>query len=861
MFNNLPAFQSSPPKGQGVFGRNGLKGAYMLGQPQVIAVESKAPRAPAPISDYYQSAPATLASQLYSSASPAVIATPSPKLLQQALKPEEWKQLQRLKNHEQQDIIPSLRADKSVAAIRTDMIANLKKHIQVDLLNGSTVSFKEKDGRQWDVKELLELTHAIGRIPIDHRKQLKGVTFVRDDVPDQPPGVELSLFDKIAMRSLAGQYTLETNSITLYDQGLQDQLPMIDDDIHRSLRNMNQKRSPEEIKAVQKLLNPHLQALGYPLLAINGKYDTQLTEAIRTVQAKLLTQMIQQENVTKPVSQSDLTQLQQAIRTNQFSSENGLQRLKQAVAKFGLLEDQNIQILLKEISESQMGDTSLRYLIDDVANAFRISHDGTRTEEVLIHEMGHHIQLGLNNEGHYVREFAKLSGWLDTDDNQTADGYIQGVYSGEQMQDMYDVIASGGQVDAGNYIHQPACADCRETGFVTRYAKTDPMEDFAESYKTYVLQPEKLLEVAPQKFLFLNAMPAIQQRRLGAGKQEKMHYPATQIREMTHHILERQKRQASGESDQSIFKTGVGRTLWAQQSIDPSAPALVTKDDITRYLQAAFEQMAEAPGRDNNLAPETALAIYDTHRELLGDIRVHGAQNPGYNNGDPDYKALLSIYTNTQRMIQDSPQEIKVAHDFFAEFVKPGGAQKALGDQTFNKLSPDFKAKLKDPEFAAMMLATGKIAGYAMILHRAQMENAPHQERLAADSQVAGAGFSKLTKQPVQKSFFNLDNLGSMVNKSMNYLMSWGSYQWNNKDEDIAKATQFFETAESRPSDAFKEEWSHLPARFKQELQKQSFINSLSGDQGRYLPSPETTKTMLADMMDMIEFDRLLASE
>jgi len=40
-------------------------------------------------------------------------------------------------------------------------------------------------------------------------------------------------------------------------------------------------------------------------------------------------------------------------------------------------------------------------------------------------------------------------------------------------------------------------------GFVSEYAKTNQFEDFAESYMTYIRDPETLLFASPEKYQFM----------------------------------------------------------------------------------------------------------------------------------------------------------------------------------------------------------------------------------------------------------------------------------------------------------------------------------------------------------------------
>jgi len=46
----------------------------------------------------------------------------------------------------------------------------------------------------------------------------------------------------------------------------------------------------------------------------------------------------------------------------------------------------------------------------------------------------------------------------------------------------------------------------RDPGFVNEYARGHPKEDFAESFTLYVLNPERLKQVSPAKFLFMDRL-------------------------------------------------------------------------------------------------------------------------------------------------------------------------------------------------------------------------------------------------------------------------------------------------------------------------------------------------------------------
>lgn len=110
------------------------------------------------------------------------------------------------------------------------------------------------------------------------------------------------------------------------------------------------------------------------------------------------------------------------------------------------------------------------------------------SKDIFAHEIGHQIQManrGWNPEK--IAEFGKLSGWTETygDKEYRADGVDN--RSGERM--LFN-----------EQLHAK-----RTDNFVTKYAMTNPTEDFAESYRVFTTEPQKLMELAPDKFLYLNS--------------------------------------------------------------------------------------------------------------------------------------------------------------------------------------------------------------------------------------------------------------------------------------------------------------------------------------------------------------------
>ncbi|HEY9766342.1 MAG TPA: hypothetical protein V6C82_08245 [Chroococcales cyanobacterium] len=110
--------------------------------------------------------------------------------------------------------------------------------------------------------------------------------------------------------------------------------------------------------------------------------------------------------------------------------------------------------------------------------------------DVFAHEIGHQIQMSKGRwDPEKIKEFGKLSQWTES--------YGDGK---EYQADGID-NRTGSQMAFDNSITQAK----KTSNFVSNYAKTDPAEDFAESYRAYANDPDSLMKAAPDKFLFINS--------------------------------------------------------------------------------------------------------------------------------------------------------------------------------------------------------------------------------------------------------------------------------------------------------------------------------------------------------------------
>jgi hypothetical protein len=153
----------------------------------------------------------------------------------------------------------------------------------------------------------------------------------------------------------------------------------------------------------------------------------------------------------------------------------------------------NIRLLSDKTRAQFDGKPQRTVVLTDTGSNLLVSN------RIWAHEIGHQLQL---SDGRWnperIREFSKFSGWTET--------YPDG------RKETFDGIDD--RTGRRMLFNEKIVKAARSDNFVSKYAKTDPGEDFAESYAFYLLNPGLLLEKAPEKFLFINA----QSKKYGASQ-------------------------------------------------------------------------------------------------------------------------------------------------------------------------------------------------------------------------------------------------------------------------------------------------------------------------------------------------------
>lgn len=797
----------------------------ILGTPEIIPVESEAKSSLKIVNlpqDIFASQTTLVGSANNRVQLPIMVSSSNSQRLLQTLSNEEKEPLGRLPRHVQEKILHlNTPIDElSPELIRKNLMWNIKSSI-LEMTKGATIHFEEADQGKWDVKGLLDIANAVNKLPLAHKKQLDGLTFVKDDFPDewQHASSEANLFQNLVLSAIAGHYDTTKKAVVIYDQTQQELVPSLNNELSASLSAL-QLGSRSEILDLQRLLNPFLKGLGHPSIVENGVMTVGTKKAIRTLQANVMAEYLEDNFYLSPAQKSQLRQLSTKIRQGHFKNEIGLARLKEALQNVTNIIPEELNQLLSEMAKSEMGESSLRFFLSDLSNAFRDSKGVTRTEEILVHEIGHHIQLGVDNELQYIKEFGKLSQWYEVNDGTVADGSVNGFYTPEDLDDIYNNLVADGKLDEGTYKH------LKNDNFVTLYSSSsDPMEDFAESYKTFLLKPEKLMSVAPEKFFFINSMPTIQKRQIGIGLQERSHYLTEDV------------------------KTIVFNALQLQRGYPP------TDDDVDEYITDTFKKMfnTDTAAPAFALEPETSVAIYETHAETLKSVgfsHMSIDQLIRMSSKDSDYQALQIIHEKTQLLLEKDLDDYVSARQFFQKFSQPGGAEEVLGKKVVDNLSPELKNNLDDPSFSAMMLALGKISGYGYAINRARTDESYDKQAYESSDRY----FDNIMNNP--SSLFSLEVFSHAASK----IQSFGSKIYNPEKNEIDRANQFFKTLNEKPAKALPEVWDQLPNEFRKRLLNERFINSISGSQGRILPSPEAIKSSLRNVLEVIEIQKAIDS-
>lgn len=122
-------------------------------------------------------------------------------------------------------------------------------------------------------------------------------------------------------------------------------------------------------------------------------------------------------------------------------------------------------------------------------------------EQQMVHELAHALQLKgpLMAASGRMEAWGTLSGWKRVDTGEAFDGFHGGIIMLENPAVLGRLLVRD-QRGEGLYEHAPGAR------FVNRYARYDAREDYAESVRLFIEDPDRLIRIDPTKFMFINAL-------------------------------------------------------------------------------------------------------------------------------------------------------------------------------------------------------------------------------------------------------------------------------------------------------------------------------------------------------------------
>lgn len=225
----------------------------------------------------------------------------------------------------------------------------------------------------------------------------------------------------------------------------------------------------------------------------------------------------------------------------------------------------------------------------------------TRMRETLAHEIGHQVQFGKEMDLEGINEWAKLSGWKSAsgagsvivDENGVLRGFDKDVRPTRTNNFVYEnftedltpaaaraVLADINDPELKREFEQTLKVKQNLRGAIKEifgvealgYSMTDPLEDFAESFRAFYQDPELLVKKAPDKFLFINA-----QSRAFAPDQVKDLF-------------------ARSKKDPKAIATTLAGTGIAQETVDRVFKANGITADVKALAAAAGKEMSKGTG-------------------------------------------------------------------------------------------------------------------------------------------------------------------------------------------------------------------------------------------------------------------------
>lgn len=570
-------------------------------------------------------------------------------------------------------------------------------------------------GSQWSVPARLSLFNAFSQIrisqPLDVFRQAathregQPLTFVRS--PDPDPATHagedgyLSLIEglsgamKIARDAGGGQIVIHDSAITARSSQIIGQ-----PEIQRLLAQVNgQAGGPAEQQRARRDLQTMLNLTRSPArqLPLTGQIDNPTRRALQEfdLQQRLrqVRDILEDERQINPPERRSQLQALERLRAEMSSGNNSLPRLQaqlntlsaQQLAALSPAGRERLQALnltrpLSESFDSTMAEQLVNSWFDIIDGGAGLDF----AEQVMVHELGHTF---------HAPEL--LANWSRM---TAAQGGLGAGSGGESMGAAMGMRSS------------------RE-GFASDYAATNAMEDFAESYRLFTYQPDRLLERSLPRFLFMSAMTGAHDGKEQALKDQILKAGYSQ-RELETTLLSLQGNLPAHHRQQ--VQGMVDNTLRYSRYVAPflGAPGLLTSGlsylaEKTGLNQTAAEMISrwKAP---------TATALDPTLSGELGHLAAAAGLDTSQLQSLPVDSGYVLDYVTRMHTTLASPQTTVGARQQAQQFLTAFAAQglQAFPPEDQRRFPLAVRQQLSTPQGRAMVAVLGKVLGSGRALNK-----------------------------------------------------------------------------------------------------------------------------------------------
>ncbi|PIQ26404.1 hypothetical protein COW36_14515 [bacterium (Candidatus Blackallbacteria) CG17_big_fil_post_rev_8_21_14_2_50_48_46] len=574
--------------------------------------------------------------------------------------------------------------------------------------------FESRQGKTWSPQAKLAVLNAFSEIRQNQPLETFRLSAQGEGKPGQPrPPITFVRAERLDLNAMAGKdgylsamEMLSGSMKVAYHEGCEGKIVLNDGAVHANPRELLQAaqiqdflklvnspvESPEKqraVRSVQEMLN----CARSPKRQLNpsGKMDTatqQALEAFDLQQNITAARDLIEDDTTLGVPQKrrllqrlvelqgrlDLGQSPLMLKAELGHTLRGFQSVSDLQSNTRERLENQIENLDRPLSNKFDQNTAEKL----ISNWYGIIDGGDSrdfTEQVIVHELGH----GLQDLPEVLENWRRIS---------------------------WDGKSSGGE--NRNNVMEKTLKGIGQQGFVSDYARVNDEEDFAESYRVFTYQPERLLKESLLKFMF---MASVTQAYDGKEQQmldliKKTGYKDAQIRDamlqLRGHLPSETRQYVKGVVDKTTTFSKIVSPLLGQAA-DMLSEHYKLKDKIADWW-ADFRGVDQKPQFTPSMA--SALPKVDHLLNIDGKNYASSPSETGY---------VLDQMTRYQAVLlkpDSTPAERALARQKIEAFKQTG--LNAWPEADRSSFSPEALKTLngeKSQENKAIVLALSKILG------------------------------------------------------------------------------------------------------------------------------------------------------